>query len=135
MTIPKYVSMYKLDVGCGQGRWVKEESRSSRDFIIGVDKHAYTGWFERKRPNAQFIIADARHLPFKDRAFGYVLAGSMSELDAKGVSEAAGEMQRILKEGEVYFTVSGFSPEGERVGLWKKRDARLKEHRKSWLGG
>ena len=133
MAIPEYVSMYKLDVGCGQGSWVYEQSKHKEDFVIGVDRDAYRGWFENKKRNVQFFIADARHLPFKDKAFSYVHSGSMSELDAKGVSEAASEMQRVLREGDVYFTVNAFTPEEERVRAWKKRNARLKELRGLWL--
>jgi ubiquinone/menaquinone biosynthesis C-methylase UbiE len=133
MAIPENVSMYKLDVGCGTGKWVYNHSNESEDFIIGVDMQDYPEWFKSKPANVQFIIADARQLPFKDKAFGYVHSHCMSGLDAKDVSEAASEMQRVLMEGDVYFSVSASSPEEERVKLWEKRDAKLNEFRKSWL--
>ncbi|MCX6814713.1 MAG: class I SAM-dependent methyltransferase [Candidatus Aenigmarchaeota archaeon] len=124
-------SMYKLDVGCGIGRWVKEESRHKEDFIIGVDKEAYREWSKSKRLNVLFIIADTRHLPFKSKVFDYVRSDCMSPLNADGICEAANEMQKVLREGEVYFSVHAFSPEEGRVKLWEKRDMRMKELRKS----
>ena len=129
-------NMYKLDVGCGAGRWVKEESRSKEDFIIGIDKEMYNDWLGKKRANMAFVIADARHLPFKDKAFDYVCSDSMSPLNADGTCEAANEMLRVLREGEVYFSMHAFSPEEKRVRLWEKRELRIKELRKSgYLNG
>ena len=123
--------MYKLDVGCGTGRWVKEESRHKEDFIIGIDKQAYREWYESKPHNMLFIIADARHLPFKSKIFDYVHSDCMSPLNADGTCEVANEMQKVLREGEVYFSVHAFSPEERRVKLWEKRDLKMKELRKS----
>jgi ubiquinone/menaquinone biosynthesis C-methylase UbiE len=121
--------MYKLDVGCRTGRWVREESWNREDFIVGIDMEMYNDWLGKKPDNMAYVLADARHLPFKDKAFGCVHADHLSPLNADGMCEAANDMQRVLREGEMYFSVHAFSPEKERVKLWEERDARIKELR------
>jgi len=62
-----------LDVGCGDGKITAEiASRASKGSVVGVDpsrdmiSFAQSHFAPAALPNLRFLVADARHLPFKN---------------------------------------------------------------------
>ncbi|MCJ7816332.1 MAG: class I SAM-dependent methyltransferase [Candidatus Aenigmarchaeota archaeon] len=109
--------MYKekwLDVGCGGGEWVREMSiYNTNRLVIGIDKKRYTEWNE-KPTNVEYLIADARNLPFKNKYFDHVHANILGPFDVKGICNTAKEMQRVLREGTVSFAFGAGVHHGKR---------------------
>lgn len=57
-----------LDVGCGDGMWISYCFSQKFSHVVGVDVIKSVFWSVRP-PNVDFIVCDAMHLPFVDRAF------------------------------------------------------------------
>lgn len=80
----------RLDVGCGTGRQL-----GPGDVGIDVDAARVAGARERSRLVA---VADARHLPFADDAFGTAYAIRMLN-ETGSVDVALREIRRVLAPG------------------------------------
>lgn len=80
----------RLDVGCGTGRQL-----GPGDVGIDIDAARVAGARERSRLVA---VADARHLPFTDGAFGTAYAIRMLN-DTGSVDVALREIRRVLAPG------------------------------------
>lgn len=54
----------------------------------------------RRFPQVDFEVADARHLPFAERSFDYVIASDLFEhLSIDGMETALGEAMRLARDG------------------------------------
>lgn len=56
-----------LDLGCGDGRWLKENGDSN---VVGIDIDPKASSMIPE--DTHFILSDARYLPFKNKTFEYV---------------------------------------------------------------
>jgi len=65
-----------LDIGCGRGIYLKSIRRS---IYIGCDIDHQNLKRAIKRPNAEYVFADANHIPFKDNFFDLVLCSEVLE--------------------------------------------------------
>lgn len=83
-----------LDVGCGQGRFLKEFNRIGR--VVGVD---FTiKMLENARGSGALLVrADAEHLPFKDKAFE--ISHSAGLLGIFHSARICREMMRVSARG------------------------------------
>jgi len=83
-----------LDVGCGQGRFLKPIAEKAR--VYGVD---FTSEMleKAKGKGAGLIRADAEHLPFKDQVFDVVHSAGL--LGVYRSREVCREMARVVKKG------------------------------------
>lgn len=93
-----------LDVGCNWGRWSIAAARR-RYAVVGIDPSLGSIMAARRVAGSlglsvQFIVGDARYLPFSastfDTAFSYSVVQHLSEEDA---TRAIHEMGRTLKPG------------------------------------
>ena len=93
-----------IDVGCNWGRWTIAAARRGYH-AIGVDPSleallAARHVCARLGIAADFVIADARHLPFRsastDAAFSYSVIQHFSKRDAQ---QAVAEIGRVLTDG------------------------------------
>src|SRR5712692_10430425 len=57
-----------LDVGCGSGLFT-EKAGVRGAFCVGIDIRLHRNWRNHRLPNCQFIVCDARQLPFVTGAF------------------------------------------------------------------
>lgn len=83
-----------LDVGCGEGQWLEENGGSH---VVGVDVNLfYLKLALRKaKKGTHFQLADALHLPFKEKSFKEVyVTDVLHHLSEFGV--ALDEINRIL---------------------------------------
>lgn len=97
-----------LDVGCNWGRWCFAAARLGYR-PVGIDP-SLGAVLAAKRVagqlgvEARFVVADARHLPFRgatfDTAFSYSVIQHFSREDA---AEAVGEIGRVLRPGGTSF--------------------------------
>jgi SAM-dependent methyltransferase len=64
---------YTLDIGCGKGPWLEEHGG---DGVIGMDVSLESLKIAQAKamPETDFILADAHHLPFKDKSINIVHA-------------------------------------------------------------
>lgn len=89
-----------LDVGCGLGTeigWLADQGMQA----VGVDVSAIAcARAQELHPEALFVRADVRHLPFSESAFDLVLdRGCFHYLDAGDRSRYASELERALRPG------------------------------------
>jgi len=83
-----------LDIGCGRGTYLKAIRRS---IYIGCDIDPRNLKRAIKRPSAEYVFADANHIPFKDTFFDLVLCSEVLEhLDVP--SRAIKEIIRVCKK-------------------------------------
>jgi ubiquinone/menaquinone biosynthesis C-methylase UbiE len=98
-----------LDVGCGTGEWVSEMAESNPDkLLLGMDKDRTlcAEWKKGKPTNVEYIVADARYLPFKTNSLDHVYARILGPFDTEGICHLANETQRVLMYGTMSFSVS-----------------------------
>lgn len=97
-----------LDVGTGSGevaaglaRRAAEAGRRVR--VVGVDRklaHLLTGGV--RRPRRLGVVADARHLPFRDGALDWSLSSLFfHHFEAAGNRRVLAEMRRVARRGAV----------------------------------
>jgi SAM-dependent methyltransferase/uncharacterized protein YbaR (Trm112 family) len=93
-----------LDVGCGWGRWLMAAARKGYQ-VVGIDPSLGAVLAARRLCaqlgcEAQFVVGDARFLPFAtgtfDVVFSYSVIQHFSRVDAL---QALGEIARVLRLG------------------------------------
>jgi SAM-dependent methyltransferase len=90
-----------LEIGCSWGRWCIAAARNGYR-PIGIDP-SLKGIRAARRVamqlgiDAHYIVADGRHLPFRDEAFGQVFSYSvLQHIDDAAVAETLAEIHRVL---------------------------------------
>ena len=89
-----------LDFGCGAGVWrfLFDEEASREIKYVGFDI-VDSGFAEKKDRNVEFLLADGRFTPFRDKSFDFVFCNAVFEHipeDCRAVSESF----RVLKPGK-----------------------------------
>ena len=93
-----------LDIGCNWGRWCVAAARRGYS-PVGIDPSlgavlAAQRICRQLNVNAQFIVADTRHLPFSSQMFDVVFSYSVLQHFSKDdVRTTLREMARVLKPG------------------------------------
>lgn len=110
-----------LVVGCGEGVEVDHLAREIGVPVVGLDLAVDPRW---KRPGVQLLRADARDLPFRDRAFDALYCYHVLE-HVPGPAAAVAEARRILAPGGFAFfgtpnrsRLVGYA--GGRATSWEK---------------
>jgi ubiquinone/menaquinone biosynthesis C-methylase UbiE len=117
-----------LDCGCGEG-FVSLKLASLGATVLGVDLSLNKIRMAKKlekctnAQNAEFIVADAENLPFKEHAFNIVVLSEVIEHLPKP-KLCLNELNLILAEnGETYITV----PRNTEIGMsWLKKKRQKK---------
>ena len=118
-----------LDVGCGAGDFPEAFNYYLPSFkisAIDISKKAIEKAKQRDI-KANFIVASAEELPFKDNCFNVVTCFDVLE-HVKSPEKMLGEMQRVLKSGGTLQSFvptedNIFSPEGLLIKLgWKAKE-------------
>ncbi len=134
-----------LDIGCNWGRWCVAAARKGY-LPIGIDPSLGAVMAGKRLAkqlglNAQFVVGDARFLPFRESCLDAVFSYSvLQHLSKEDVISAIREIGRILKPGALSFvqmpTVLGLSclyhqarrrfrkPRGFEVRYWTVGDLR-----------
>lgn len=135
-----------LDIGCGWGRWSIAAARKGYS-VVGIDPSIDAVRAARRVSHAlgapaNFVVADARHLPFRDESFDVAFSYSVLQHFAKDdVRMCLTEIVRTLKKHGVSliempnaigiwnvfqrFKRRGRPPTGFDVRYWSPRE--LKE--------
>jgi ubiquinone/menaquinone biosynthesis C-methylase UbiE len=108
-----------LEMGCGSGKTVSALVHRSHD-ITAIDFSEKAVEMTRqiilKCNTGDAVVADARHLPFHDNAFGYVVARHViGHVCIDGRREVAREAARVLQPGG-HLVVQVFSVDDMRNG-------------------
>jgi SAM-dependent methyltransferase len=91
-----------LEVGCNWGRWCVSAARRGYT-VVGVDPsldaiRAARSIAARLGVEANYVVADARHLPFPDESFDVVFSYSVFQHFSKGDAVASfAEIGRVLR--------------------------------------
>lgn len=91
-----------LDIGCNWGRWCIAASRAGFE-PIGIDPsyeavHAARAVAKQLGVEAQFVVADARHLPFRSESFDFAFSYSvLQHLPKTQVRESLTAIRRVLR--------------------------------------
>lgn len=94
-----------LEVGCGDGGFSLWMSRKNEVFGIDISKVGLERATDRANNKANFCLADAQQLPFRDRVFDIIIAAEVLE-HIPQPDYALGEINRVLKSGgSLYLTV------------------------------
>ena len=113
-----------LEVGCGDGRSIKDILSVTRD-ITGIDhdKKAVDDAKNNFRhyPKIKIIKAEATKLPFKKKTFDFVLCMTTFANFGKKKYKVLDEMKRVLKD-DGFIIISAYSDKAfkERMKLYKK---------------
>jgi ubiquinone/menaquinone biosynthesis C-methylase UbiE len=91
-----------LDVGCGTGL-ITEKIAKLVNFVVGLDYSEGMISHAIKKENIQYVVADAKHIPFNDKDFDKVVSFTMIQ-DVDNWDEVFKEMCRVSK-GDVLITV------------------------------
>ncbi len=121
-----------LEVAVGTGAGVLEVARTSGpDGIVGIDLAPGMLNVTRKRlaeagvRRVPLFLADALHLPFKDRSFDCLLNSYMLDLiPNEDTSQVLGEFLRVLKPGGRIVLANLTEGEGDDAAFsaaWKER--------------
>jgi len=74
-----------LDVGCGKGQLMEIVNRSKDFFVVGIDLYAtYIKECKRRGTHSDYLVSDARFLPFRRKSFDTVLCLQVIEHLSKG---------------------------------------------------
>jgi hypothetical protein len=89
-----------LDIGCGSGVQLRALDIQSPGLLIGTDLNRNALLFAKNKnlPNSEFIIADARHLPIRDRTINRIISAEIIE-HLNEPELLITETHRILKNG------------------------------------
>jgi ubiquinone/menaquinone biosynthesis C-methylase UbiE len=103
-----------LDLGCGEGYFLKKLSQYGKFELYGVDvSKVNLDFAKRLVPNAKFFISDIRSLPFNHSEFDFVSA--LEVLDHfENPGEVLSEIHRILKNNGTFLMSI---PDSESI-LW-----------------
>ena len=120
---------YILDVGCGDGRTIKELSKLT-DKIVGVDNDIKVIKLAKKNletfPKTKIILADAKALPIDSATFDYVICvGTFGNFESKKY-KILKEMKRVLKpNGKIIISVYSEDALNARLAAYKKIGLRV----------
>lgn len=104
LRLPMSDGEYFLDLGCNWGRWCIAAARLGYQ-PIGIDPSLEAILAARRvaqqlRVQIQYIVADARYLPFAEQTFDVVFSYSVLQHFAKeNVKITLGEIHRVLRAG------------------------------------
>jgi len=132
-----------LDLGCGNGYAVAAwRARGVRAIGVDLSRYRLARWVEEHRAGHPFVVADARHLPFRHGVFDAVISSGMIEhvgvresmdpytVEAEADQDAArarvlSELARIVRPGGVSYLdfPNGAFPidfwHGDRLGAFR----------------
>lgn len=106
-----------LDVGCGEGRFVRMLKGQGFD-ACGIDPtEALIDAARARDPEGDYRIATGEALPFADASFD-VVTSYLSLCDIEAIDDALNEMVRVLKPGGhlLFANLSSINT----AGVWKK---------------
>jgi len=109
-----------LDLGCGTGKYTELFTEHAKK-IFALDASTQEIDIARKRihsENIDFIVADARKIPLKDRSVDVVFSAWVLGTIADDLHKATvvKEMERVLKpEGEIYLIENDIGGQFERI--------------------
>ena len=89
-----------LDIGCGSGVQLQQISARNVRMTIGMDvnRNALIYAYNKKIQNANFIIADAKHLPIKTDKISKIVCAEIIE-HLNDPDQLIAESKRVLKPG------------------------------------
>jgi SAM-dependent methyltransferase len=146
---PKEGTGAVLDIGCGYGLfgYILRFERDYRGELIGLDAHPPYIRKLKRHSGAVYdslVIADARHLPFRDGAVDTVLASEVIEhLPREGGLELIREAERVGRRLALFTTPRGHLPQGSHGGNdleahlsgWSERDFADRGYGIAYAGG
>jgi len=117
-----------LEVGCGEGRSLKYILDITRN-IIGIDNDSKAIDDAKKNfDEIKFQVADGTDLPFEDNSFDFVICMTTPANFGDKKHKCYAEMKRVVrKDGQIILSVFNEDAMEERLKLYKKVDAAVKE--------
>jgi len=97
-----------IDVGCGTGSFEKGLT-TGIGFYVGIDIRRDGNWKRYRSANSQFIVCDARHMPFVDRAFDDALSKDMLH-HTNHPRQVLLEIMRVTLRRMVIFEPNRYNP-------------------------
>lgn len=105
-----------LDVGCGTGRHVRFLKSEGRK-VVGIDKSKKMIFSAKEISNDTFIVADAHHIPFKDKVFDFVVCLG-NTIGSLCPALAIKEMMRVARKGVIIEFRYGKCVEKRKIGKY-----------------
>jgi len=75
----RYERVVAVDLGCGSGYIARMASRISRIPVVAIDIKRYNEWGSNGGERVEYLLADARYLPFKSNSVDFIYALSLLE--------------------------------------------------------
>ena len=117
-----------LDLGCGRASAIYCLPEHVRFLSVGIDLYRpYITESKEKRIHGNYVIADVRFIPFRDKCFDAAVALDLIEhLEKLDGLRVLNDMKRITKTRIIVFTPNGFLQQREYD------DNPLQVHRYGW---
>jgi SAM-dependent methyltransferase len=101
-------SDFVIDVGCGSGSFEQGLARRN-GFYVGIDIAPDDNWKRYNDRNCQFIVCDARHMPFVNKAFDDALSKDMLH-HTNQPRQVLLEIMRVTSRRIVIFEPNRYNP-------------------------
>jgi ubiquinone/menaquinone biosynthesis C-methylase UbiE len=119
-----------LEIGCGEGRSLNYILDITKN-IVGIDNDPKA--VKDAKANLKDIdiqLADGKNLPFEDNSFDFVICMTTPANFGDEKQKFYAEMKRVVKEeGQILLSVFNEDAMEERLKLYKKVNAKVKEIR------
>ena len=107
---PFFYSPTVLDVGCGDGSvWACGLFSHISSYVVGVDIRKSRRWTKILSDNVDFVLADARFLPFKDKAFDATFTKDTLHHISQ-IHKALRELDRVTADFLLIIEANRFNP-------------------------
>ena len=123
-----------LDVGCGQSSLLQFIPKGENSWWVGLDYfEPYIIESRKKKIHDDYILSDARSLPFEDNSFDCAIAIEVIEhLNKSDGLKMIKEMERVAKKKIILTTPNGFfnalsgpdalNPQEKHISGWTVKD-------------
>ena len=109
-----------LDLGCGGG-WLTEYYLNLGIEAIGLDIHKRMSILKKRLPTSEFVRADGRRIPFRDKVFQTVILNDVLEhIPYSSADKLMTEIKRILNPtSRLYISVANrYNLIEPHTGIW-----------------
>ena len=130
--VPDLTDKIVLECAVGHGVWgnlIRSEKNANNAYLVGFDLHKnYVKSAKWHRIYDDIILADARHMPFRNKSFDIIIASEILEhLEQKDGKNFLNNIDELCREVAIISTPNEYIPPGHLAN-----ESPLELHRSVW---